>query len=87
VAHVVCWNAVIVGVAVFGCLITSKYVNVYFYFLGMGHWTGYVYSVLVAYRAYASLKIGSIGGLVLAFIAYLIIVELKTLKYFHITDI
>ena len=78
-ATLVYWNAAIVAVAVFGC-VTSKYVNFCFYFLGEGHWTGYVYVVLIGYRAYALIKLCNLGGLVLTFVACWIIVEMKTLK-------
>jgi len=76
----VCLNPTPVAVAIFGCMLSSKYVNIYFYLLGTGHWTGYFYAGLIAYRAYALMTFGGVGGLVVCYVAALIIAELKTLK-------
>jgi len=80
VAKIVCWNAAIVTFAVIGCILTSGYVNIYFYYLGMGHWLGFVYALAIGYRCYSTMQLINITGLVLCYVCCWIIVELKRIR-------
>jgi len=77
VVRVLCWNHVIVSLAVLGTTGTSVYVNTYWYYLGREHWMGFVYAVLVGYRCYCTKQLINVGGLVLGFVSCWIIAELK----------
>jgi len=77
VATTAYWNAGLVSLAVVGCAGTSTYVNTYFYYLGAGHWMGYLYAAILGYRCYFTFKIVIIAFFVLSYVACWIMGELN----------